>query len=162
MRVHPETYLKADKTWNVGDLGLLKYGELFLLDFLYRINFTSIQFAKFHKLSVNPFYTLTNTPPNIIQHFSATPDQEKIHLNFAKSFVQSSLSRAAVDFLLYRMNLTGIIEKIHGNAPLIDGFAMTKDELLIGTLNAEDWLHFPGGFTQHCLNQGVEINGLTR
>ncbi|KAI6170583.1 hypothetical protein M3Y97_01138000 [Aphelenchoides bicaudatus] len=88
--------------------------------------------------------------------------QKKIRLNFAKSFVQTSLSRKAVNFILQRMNLTGIIDKIHENSSMIDGVGMTKDELLTGTLNAEDRLNLPGGFTQHCLKQGIETDCLTR
>lgn len=39
---------------------------------------------------------------------------------------------------------------------------MTRDELLMGTLNAEDRLNLPGGFTQSCLKKGIEVHSMTR
>lgn len=99
------------------------------------------------------------------QHFPlflASKEQNEIRLEFAKSFVQTSISRPAIDFILNEMNLTGILEKIQKSAKQIDTIGMTKDELLMGTLNSEDRLGLPGGFTQHCLKQNVSLDSLTR
>lgn len=92
----------------------------------------------------------------------ATEEQQKIELNFAKSFVQAAVSRAMVDFILNRMNITGMIERIHANASVIDGAGMTKDELLFGTVNSEDNLNVPGGFTHKCIEQGHRVASLAR
>lgn len=83
-------------------------------------------------------------------------------MEFAKSFVQVSVTRAFVDFILKELNLNPMINKIQESASVIDGFDMNKDELLLGTLNSADVLRAPGGFTQHCLSQGIETPSLTR
>jgi hypothetical protein len=67
-----------------------------------------------------------------------------------------------IDFILTKMNLTGIINQIQQNAKVIDGAGMGKDELLFGTLNSEDRLAIPGGFTHKCIDERHKINSLTR
>jgi hypothetical protein len=48
---------------------------------------------------------------------------------------------------------------------LLDGLEQGTygvDELLMGTLNANDAIDIPGGFTLQCLRKGVEVGAFTR
>ena len=67
-----------------------------------------------------------------------------------------------VDFMLNEMNLAGLIERIHNHSSIIDGVGMTKDELMMATLNADDTLKVPGGFTHKCLDEKINIPSMTR
>jgi hypothetical protein len=66
-----------------------------------------------------------------------------------------------IDFMLHELDLIQLMLRIERSAKIVDGRDMYKDELLLGTLNAEDAVGAPGGFTRHCLDEGVATPGLT-
>uniref|UniRef100_A0A915ALE0 Core-2/I-Branching enzyme n=1 Tax=Parascaris univalens TaxID=6257 RepID=A0A915ALE0_PARUN len=64
----------------------------------------------------------------------------------AKGSTAGSLSRAFVEFILDKLNLTTILKrfsKVH--------YGM--DEMIIPSLNSDDGLDAPGGFTRRCINR---------
>lgn len=98
--------------------------------------------------------------------FLATRNQQSLNgyppvLRFTKSTTHVAVSREMVDFILYELDLTLLMKRIEQSAKIVDGRHMFKDELLMGSLNAEDAIGAPGGFTHHCLDKGVETPGLT-
>lgn len=78
-----------------------------------------------------------------------------LSLNLTKSFVHVSISRAAVEFVLTQMNVEKFIAKMEEG-----GYGV--DELFWGTLNSNDEIGLPGGFTQHCLKKGKRVSLITR
>ncbi|KAK6732720.1 hypothetical protein RB195_016842 [Necator americanus] len=83
-------------------------------------------------------------------HFCYTLDtsksKENATLRFAKGVVQASLSRAAVDWMVNRVNLTTLIENIN-QEPF-------SDELLIQSLQITDEFDMPGRFSYECSQTG--------
>jgi hypothetical protein len=82
-------------------------------------------------------------------------------LRFTKSTVHVSVSREMIDFMVNELDLTRLMKRIEESGSVVDGRQMYKDELLIGTLNAEDAIGAPGNFTHHCIDEGVDSPGLT-
>lgn len=84
-----------------------------------------------------------------------------LKLRFAKSTVHVSASREMIDFILNKLDLTRLMKQVEASGPVVNGHKMNKDEFLIGSLNTEDAIEVPGGFTHSCLDKGVENWGLT-
>uniref|UniRef100_A0AC34GYC6 Nucleotide-diphospho-sugar transferase domain-containing protein n=1 Tax=Panagrolaimus sp. ES5 TaxID=591445 RepID=A0AC34GYC6_9BILA len=76
-------------------------------------------------------------------------------LNLTKSLVQVSISREAVDFVLDELNVFKFIEKIEEKK-------FGVDELFWGTLNADEALQLPGGYTQNCIVNDTKVFMATR
>ncbi|ETN83062.1 hypothetical protein NECAME_01861 [Necator americanus] len=76
----------------------------------------------------------------------ASKSKENATLRFAKGVVQASLSRAAVDWMVNRVNLTTLIENIN-QEPF-------SDELLIQSLQITDEFDMPGRFSYECSQTG--------
>ncbi|KAI6223630.1 hypothetical protein M3Y99_01444500 [Aphelenchoides fujianensis] len=76
-------------------------------------------------------------------------------LVFSKGYVESTLSRAMVDFMVHELDLTELVRRIE-----LKSFGI--DELMIPTLHAADALAAPGGFTHHCLSKGIRAQHITR
>ncbi|KAI6185410.1 hypothetical protein M3Y98_00020300 [Aphelenchoides besseyi] len=75
-------------------------------------------------------------------------------LGVTRSFVQNTMSREAIDFILEKLNLNLLIE-------LFNAEDWTGDEYLTSTLNSDDNIQLPGGFTRRCKQSGIII-GKTR
>lgn len=60
-------------------------------------------------------------------------------LIFSKGYVESTLSRAFIDFVLHELDITELMQRIEKK-----GFGI--DEILIPTLDAADALAAPGWF----------------
>ncbi|KAI6170358.1 hypothetical protein M3Y97_01162100 [Aphelenchoides bicaudatus] len=69
-------------------------------------------------------------------------DWNKPTLGFTRSMVQTTVSRAAMDFITEKLNLTKLIKQ-YNSYP-----TSTVDEFLISSLNSNDNIQLPGGFTQ--------------
>jgi hypothetical protein len=94
------------------------------------------------------------------QSFSETRNTMKFNsyepkLVFSKGYVESTLSRPMVDFMLNELNLTELMRRIE-----MKGFGV--DEIMIPTLDAADAIAAPGGFTHHCFAKNVEVKHITR
>ncbi|KAH7707244.1 Protein H41C03.3 [Aphelenchoides avenae] len=76
-------------------------------------------------------------------------------LKFSKGYVEASLSRPVVDFLLNDLNLTELVARIEKG-----GYGI--DEIMLPTLHASDAIGAPGAFTQYCQNEGVSVRQITR
>lgn len=76
-------------------------------------------------------------------------------LQFAKSLAQVALSREAVDYMLDEMNLDTLMDALEWDVHGVD-------EQLIGTLNSNDAVEMPNGFTLQCLKKGYEAESLMR
>ncbi|KAH7730126.1 core-2/I-Branching enzyme family protein [Aphelenchoides avenae] len=76
-------------------------------------------------------------------------------MKFSKGYVEGSLSRAMVDFMLNDMDLTELVARIEKGSFGID-------EIMLPTLHALDAIDAPGGFTQYCQNKGVSVQHITR
>ncbi|EYB98012.1 hypothetical protein Y032_0134g1805 [Ancylostoma ceylanicum] len=77
------------------------------------------------------------------------------HLDFAKGYVQASLSRAAVEWLVHTVNVTTLIEQLNKKS-----FGL--DEIWLATLQVSNELGMPGGFTADCLKQGKDTASISR
>uniref|UniRef100_A0A7E4VYS2 PH domain-containing protein n=1 Tax=Panagrellus redivivus TaxID=6233 RepID=A0A7E4VYS2_PANRE len=77
------------------------------------------------------------------------------NISFTKGFNQCSLSRAAVDYIFDELNLTNLVTNIN-----TDTYGV--DEILVSTLNSDDNIGLPGGFTRKCLGSKANVNTLTR
>lgn len=60
-----------------------------------------------------------------------------------------------VDFMINELDLTRIMKNIEWKAYGID-------EILMGSINSNDAIEIPGGFTSHCLDQKKGDSSLTR
>uniref|UniRef100_A0AC34GVY1 Uncharacterized protein n=1 Tax=Panagrolaimus sp. ES5 TaxID=591445 RepID=A0AC34GVY1_9BILA len=67
-------------------------------------------------------------------------------LNFAKGYVESSLSKAMANFMLKDLDLTELLIRLNKR-----GFGV--DEVLIPTLQATEALNAPGGFFHRCIDK---------
>ncbi|KAM3727599.1 Beta-1,3-galactosyl-O-glycosyl-glycoprotein beta-1,6-N-acetylglucosaminyltransferase [Dirofilaria immitis] len=74
-------------------------------------------------------------------------------LRIAKGSTSSSLSYAFVEFIIDKLNLTILLDKF-------DRLSYGVDEMIFSSLNSEDALDAPGGFTRQCIN--VYNNMITR
>uniref|UniRef100_A0A914DVV9 Uncharacterized protein n=1 Tax=Acrobeloides nanus TaxID=290746 RepID=A0A914DVV9_9BILA len=104
--------------------------------------------AKFPLAFVRIVYTVTSK--NLIGAHGLPPK-----LNWAKGYVESSLSREMVDFMLNDLNLTTLMQQIEAKSYGID-------EIMLPTLQATDALDAPGSFTHACLDKGITISHITR
>uniref|UniRef100_A0A7E4VKH2 Glycosyltransferase family 92 protein n=1 Tax=Panagrellus redivivus TaxID=6233 RepID=A0A7E4VKH2_PANRE len=84
-----------------------------------------------------------------------TPKGRNIRIHPTKSFVQSIISRQAVDYIQTELDLTKFIKRLESNPY---GF----DEGFFGTLNNNPTLNLPGGYTHECLEKNIEYEALTR
>uniref|UniRef100_A0A7E4VVT0 Glycosyltransferase family 92 protein n=1 Tax=Panagrellus redivivus TaxID=6233 RepID=A0A7E4VVT0_PANRE len=76
-------------------------------------------------------------------------------LHVTKSLVQVSISRDAVDFVFEELNVDRLVRRLEQRH-------FGVDELFWGTLNADDGLQLPGGFTQKCLVKRSKVYMATR
>jgi hypothetical protein len=76
-------------------------------------------------------------------------------MNWAKGYVECSLSREMVDFMLLELNLTKFMYQLEANPFGID-------EIMVPTLQVTDALNVPGGFTHACLDKGIDVAHITR
>ncbi|KAI1725994.1 core-2/I-Branching enzyme domain-containing protein [Ditylenchus destructor] len=76
-------------------------------------------------------------------------------LDFANGYVQSSLSREMVNFIVNDLNVTQMILQL-------DDATFAVDEIFTQTLQATDALDAPGGFTHFCLDLGISVHHWTR
>uniref|UniRef100_A0A1I7VQD0 Core-2/I-Branching enzyme n=1 Tax=Loa loa TaxID=7209 RepID=A0A1I7VQD0_LOALO len=74
-------------------------------------------------------------------------------LRIAKGSTSASLSYSFVEFVVDKLNLTILLDKF-------DRLSYGGDEMLFSSLNSEDSLGAPGGFTRQCIN--VYNNMITR
>lgn len=100
--------------------------------------------------SQQPYGTPNSESRNTENHKGVPPV-----LKFSKGYVESSLSRPMVDFMLYDMNLTELVNRIEKGSFGID-------EIMLPTLHASDAVGAPGGFTQYCQNKGISVQHITR
>uniref|UniRef100_A0AC34QT13 Uncharacterized protein n=1 Tax=Panagrolaimus sp. JU765 TaxID=591449 RepID=A0AC34QT13_9BILA len=77
------------------------------------------------------------------------------NLELTKSLVQVSISRAAVDFVFDELNVELFIRQLERK-----GFGV--DELFWATLNVDETINLPGGFTRQCLEQNFSSKTSTR
>uniref|UniRef100_A0A7E4VG83 DDE Tnp4 domain-containing protein n=1 Tax=Panagrellus redivivus TaxID=6233 RepID=A0A7E4VG83_PANRE len=104
------------------------------------------------KLLYNQTIDRTFRTLKILRNTSKNTNQT---IKFATSQNQCSLSRAAVDYIFDELDLTLLIKNINTDTYGID-------EILMSTLNADDAINLPGGFTQTCIDDGVVVKDLTR
>ncbi|KAI6175041.1 hypothetical protein M3Y97_00988000 [Aphelenchoides bicaudatus] len=76
-------------------------------------------------------------------------------LVFSKGYVESTLSRKMIDFMLNDLNLTELMRRIE-----LKGFGI--DEIMIPTLHASDAIAAPGGFTHYCYKSNTNVKHITR
>jgi hypothetical protein len=66
-----------------------------------------------------------------------------------------------VDFVINELDLSVLLKRIEDNSQIIKWHSMTLSELMMGTLNGDDTIRVPGGFTHKCLDQKIESFSLT-
>jgi hypothetical protein len=69
--------------------------------------------------------------------------------------VQTTLSRAAIDFIFANLNLNVTVDQLNS-------YPWTVDEILISSLNSNDNIQLPGGFTHKCGHKIGTIIGMSR
>lgn len=74
---------------------------------------------------------------------------------FAKSLAQVALSREAVDYMFDELNLGTLMDALEWDVHGVD-------EQLMGSLNSNDAIDLPNGFTLQCLKKGYETGSLMR
>lgn len=79
-----------------------------------------------------------------------------LSLVITKGLGQAMISREAVDFLLDILNLDGFIKALETNV------SYGMDEHFLSTLNSDDRLRIPGGFTRKCLTKNQTVQGVSR
>ncbi|KAI1732555.1 core-2/I-Branching enzyme domain-containing protein [Ditylenchus destructor] len=82
-------------------------------------------------------------------------DGSSYKLTFAKGYLQSSLSRAFVDFILNELDTSRMLAQLETGACYID-------EIFFQTLDGTDALQAPGGYTHACIDQGFAAAYVTR
>ncbi|KAH7730137.1 core-2/I-Branching enzyme family protein [Aphelenchoides avenae] len=91
-----------------------------------------------------------NETRNRIAHNGLPPK-----MDFAKSLVESCVSRAMIEFMVNDLDLTGILKQIETSRYGID-------EIVLPTLNSNDAVSAPGGFTQECLRRRKDVPYVSR
>ncbi|KAE9547055.1 hypothetical protein FO519_009733 [Halicephalobus sp. NKZ332] len=76
-------------------------------------------------------------------------------LRITKSLVQVSISRAAVDYVFDKLNIGPFVKKLE-----LKGYGV--DELFWATLNANEVVNLPGGFTRKYLTRKIQTYTVTR
>uniref|UniRef100_A0A914C1W2 Uncharacterized protein n=1 Tax=Acrobeloides nanus TaxID=290746 RepID=A0A914C1W2_9BILA len=71
-----------------------------------------------------------------------TSNGAPIKLKFAKSLVESSVSREMIDYMINTLNLTTFMERLQVNRTN----CCVPEETMLATLNAADEINAPGGF----------------
>ena len=86
-------------------------------------------------------------------------------LNITKSADEVYISRAFVDFITDELSLEGLISELEspGNCSA-DGICSrtSSSENFLASLNADDTLKVPGGFTQACRRKGHDVENFER
>ncbi|CAJ0566623.1 unnamed protein product, partial [Mesorhabditis spiculigera] len=86
------------------------------------------------------------------KNFSFGPaPKQKSRIDFAKGYVQASLSRAAVHWMTREVNLTKFVEQLN----FLNHKGYGVDEQFIATLINSDTLGMPGGFHHRCIKKGI-------
>ncbi|KAI6184987.1 Glycosyl transferase, family 14-containing protein [Aphelenchoides bicaudatus] len=85
-----------------------------------------------------------------------TVNNAKPELIITRSLVQDAISRQAIDFIFENMNLTIAIQQFNANR------MMMSDEVLWSSLNSNDNIQLPGGFTQKCDGPVGTITSMSR
>lgn len=85
-----------------------------------------------------------------------TVNGAKPELLFTRSMVQTTMSRAAIDFIFRNLNLETTIHQLNSYP------WTTVDEFLMSMLNSNDNIQLPGGFTRKCGDKTGTIIGMTR
>ncbi|KAI6170487.1 hypothetical protein M3Y97_01149600 [Aphelenchoides bicaudatus] len=81
----------------------------------------------------------------------STPD-----LPITRSLVQSTMSRESIDFIFEKLDLTRTLKQLNSKPGTM------TDEVLFSTLNSNDNIQLPGGFTQKCAATAGTVIGMTR
>uniref|UniRef100_A0A914NGC1 Uncharacterized protein n=1 Tax=Meloidogyne incognita TaxID=6306 RepID=A0A914NGC1_MELIC len=76
-------------------------------------------------------------------------------LQLAKGYVQTSLARPFVDFLINKLNLKRMLFQL-------DSWDYGADELFIQTLITSDQLKAPNAFTHKCIDDKIDVPYVTR
>ncbi|KAI6192591.1 hypothetical protein M3Y96_01252200 [Aphelenchoides besseyi] len=95
-------------------------------------------------------YLFKNESRNRLFHNGHEPKMQ-----FAKSMVQVSLSRAMINFMLNEINFENILKNFEWNA-------FATDELVMASLNSADSIDPPGGFTTFCSKYKISYWTMTR
>ncbi|KAL6733662.1 hypothetical protein Aduo_004293 [Ancylostoma duodenale] len=85
----------------------------------------------------------------------ATPAQLNASITIARGAVQSSLSRAAVHWMVNTVDLTVLIDQLNSG-----GYGI--DEILIASLQVSEIFDMPGRFTAECMRRKRDIGFITR
>ncbi|CAK5014437.1 unnamed protein product [Meloidogyne enterolobii] len=78
-----------------------------------------------------------------------------LSLKLSKGYVQTSLARPFVDFIVQKINLDKMIRQLNS-------WNYGADELFFQTLTASDDLKAPNAFTHKCLDKKVDVPYITR
>uniref|UniRef100_A0A7E4VIJ2 Beta-1,3-galactosyl-O-glycosyl-glycoprotein beta-1,6-N-acetylglucosaminyltransferase 4 n=1 Tax=Panagrellus redivivus TaxID=6233 RepID=A0A7E4VIJ2_PANRE len=105
------------------------------------------------RLPPNVTFTIENMKlfKNETRNQLAEPNQ----LQITKSLVEVSLSREAADYIIDVLNTSTLIENLEKSK-----YGM--DEHFISTLNSNEGLDLPGGFTTKCFEKGIGTPHVTR
>ncbi|KAH7701777.1 Protein T14B4.9, partial [Aphelenchoides avenae] len=78
-----------------------------------------------------------------------------LYLRLTKSMVQAALSREASEYLTRSLNLDAFIDQL-------EQAEYGMDENMLSTLNSNEIVGLPGGFTTKCLDNGKPVWSVTR
>jgi len=77
-------------------------------------------------------------------------------LQVTKTFDEVFLSRDFVDFIVDELYLDNFIAELEENT------SYGMDENLLSSINANDYLRAPGGFTSACLRKSIDVAAIGR
>ncbi|KAI6177786.1 Beta-1,3-galactosyl-O-glycosyl-glycoprotein beta-1,6-N-acetylglucosaminyltransferase 3 [Aphelenchoides bicaudatus] len=80
----------------------------------------------------------------------------KPELTITRSLIQNAMSRKAIEFMFDTLNLTTTIEQLNSNPGTM------TDEILFSSLNSNDNIQLPGGFTTQCDSNVGNVVGMSR
>lgn len=92
---------------------------------------------------------------NLADRNKHTLNGAKAELLLTRSMVQNVMSRAAIDFIFDKLNLDITIKQLNS-------YPWTVDEYLVSSLNSNDNIQLPGGFTRKCGNKAGTVIGMSR
>ncbi|VDK55351.1 unnamed protein product, partial [Anisakis simplex] len=81
---------------------------------------------------------------------SESKENDNRTLNIGKGSTGAALSRSFVEFVVDKLNLTTLLQRF-------DTVGLGCDEMLLPSLNSEDALDAPGGYTRKCLHANVSF-----
>ncbi|KAI6189376.1 hypothetical protein M3Y97_00001400 [Aphelenchoides bicaudatus] len=84
-----------------------------------------------------------------------TIDGNKPEVLLTRSMVQNFMSREAIDFIIDKLNLDITVQQLNS-------YSWTVDEYLTSSLNSNDNIKLPGGFTRKCGSKSGTIIGMSR